>query len=76
MKKPLPPFIKAMKAKADAKTGMHTMPDGKKMKDSAMKKPKGKPFSQGGSASSRADGKAIHAPTQGTMVKMKRGGGC
>jgi hypothetical protein len=37
---------------------------------------KPKKMANGGSASSRADGKAIQAPTQGTMVKMKRGGSC
>jgi hypothetical protein len=37
---------------------------------------KGKPFSQGGSASSRADGDAIHGKTQGKFIGMKRGGGC
>ena len=37
---------------------------------------KAKKMNTGGSASSRADGKAIQAPTQGTMVKMKRGGSC
>lgn len=58
-------------AKAGAKKGaMPMMAKGKKMAKG------GCAMSNGGSASSRADGKAIQAPTQGTMVKMKRGGSC
>jgi len=63
MKKPLPPFIKEMQAKAAAKKGMHTMPDGKKMKDSAMKMAKG-------------GGVETKGKTKGKMIKMKSGGGC
>lgn len=67
MKKPLPPFIKAMKAKADAKKGMHTMPDGKKMKDSAMK------MAKGGCVTKMAKGGGIESKgkTKGKMVKMR-----
>jgi len=49
------------------KGGMHKMPDGKMMKDSAMKK-----MATGGSASSRADGIAVKGKTKGKM--MKNGG--
>jgi hypothetical protein len=46
-----------------AKGGMHKMPDGKMMKDTAMKK-----MSSGGSASSRADGVATKGKTKGKML--------
>jgi len=49
------------------KGGMHKMPDGKMMKDSAMKK-----MATGGSASSRADGIAVKGKTKGKM--MSKGG--
>lgn len=58
MKKPLPPFIQAMKDKAVAKKGTHTMPDGKKMKDSAMK------MAKGGGVESKGK-------TKGAMIKMR-----
>ena len=51
------PGFMAMMAKK--KDGMHKKPDGKMMKDSAMKK-----MAKGGSASSRADGCAIRGKTR------------
>lgn len=70
MKKPLPPFIKEMQAKAAAKKGMHIMPDGKKMKDSAMKKPSA--YAKGGFTKA-ADGVAQKGKTQAHRFDM--GGG-
>ena len=47
---------------------MHKMPNGKMMKDSAMKKGgKVKKMASGGSASSRADGIAVKGKTRGKM---------
>lgn len=56
------PGFMAMMAKK--KDGMHKMPDGKKMKDSAMPK-----MAKGGGIESRGK-------TKGTMVGMKKGGKC
>ena len=52
------------------KGGMHKMPDGKMMKDSAMKKMMGggMTYSNGGSASSRADGIASKGKTKGKLL--------
>jgi hypothetical protein len=50
--------------------GMHMMPDGKMMKDSAMKKMSKGGMAKGGSASKRADGIAIKGKTKGTMLKQ------
>ena len=58
---------------AKKKDGMHKMPDGKMMKDSAMKMNMGG-MAKGGSASSRADGVATKGKTKGMMVKMNKGG--
>jgi len=61
-----------------AKGGMHKMPDGKMMKDSAMKK-----MNMGGMAASKMgavktgktpDGVAVKGKTKGTMIAMKHGG--
>jgi len=52
-----------------AKGGMHTMPNGKMMKNSAMK------MASGG-FTKEADGIARQGKTQATQIKMKRGGGC
>ena len=53
---------------AKKKDGMHKMPDGKMMKDSAMKK-----MATGGFTRS-ADGVASKGKTKGKMIKMTRGG--
>jgi hypothetical protein len=50
--------------------GMHKMPDGKMMKDSAMKKMNMGGMAKGGSASKRADGIAVKGKTKGTMLKQ------
>jgi hypothetical protein len=54
------------------KSGMHMMPDGKMMKNSAMK--------MGGMAkggfTKEADGVARKGKTKATQIKMKSGGGC
>ena len=55
------PGFMAMMAKK--KDGTHTMPDGKKMKDSAMK------MAKGGGIESKGK-------TKGKMVTMKKGGKC
>ena len=60
------PGFMAMIAKK--KEGMHKMPDGKMMKDSAMKK-----MASGGFVRA-ADGVASKGKTKGTQIKMKRGG--
>jgi hypothetical protein len=52
-----------------AKGGMHAMPNGKMMKNSAMK------MASGGFTKA-ADGIARQGKTQATQIKMKRGGGC
>jgi len=59
-----------MKSKMMASDGMHMMPDGKMMKDSAMKKMSMGGMANGGSASKRADGIAIKGKTKGTMLKQ------
>ena len=56
--------------KGDMASGMHKMPDGKMMKDSAMKKMNMGGMAKGGSASKRADGIAIKGKTKGTMLKQ------
>ena len=56
------------------KGGMHKMPDGKMMKDSAMKKMNMGGMAGGGSASKRADGVASKGKTKGTMIGMNKGG--
>lgn len=76
---------------AKKKEGMHKMPDGKMMKDSAMKKMAeggvtsalakhaGKPASKahaGLKAGGSVDGIASRGKTKGTMVKMMNGGKC
>ena len=71
------------KMKKGGMAGMHKMPDGKMMKDSAMKHGGsakkmmggGMAYSKGGSASSRADGIAIKGKTKGKMLK-KGGTAC
>jgi len=74
--KKMNPGMMAMMAKK--KDGMHKMPDGKMMKDSAMKK--------GGMPMKMKDGKKVpifmakgggietNGKTKGTMIKMKSGG--
>ena len=65
------------KMKKGGMAGMHKMPDGKMMKDSAMKHGGsakkmmggGMAYSKGGSASSRADGIAVKGKTKGKMLK-------
>ena len=72
------PFMEMIAKKkamaAGKKDGMHKMPDGKTMKDSAMKKMNMGGMANGGSASSRADGVASKGKTKGTRIKMKNGG--
>jgi hypothetical protein len=62
-----PGFMAMMKKKE----GMHKMPDGKMMKDSAMKK-----MASGGLSSGHksADGIASKGKTKGKTITMKRGG--
>jgi hypothetical protein len=57
------------------KSGMHMMPDGKMMKNSAMKKSGMAKFSAGG-FTKEADGVARKGKTKATQIKMKSGGGC
>jgi hypothetical protein len=57
------------KMKKGGMAGMHKMPDGKMMKDSAMKKMNMGGMAKGGSASKRADGIAVKGKTKGTMLK-------
>ena len=57
------------KMKKGGVAGMHKMPDGKMMKDSAMKKMNMGGMAKGGSASKRADGIAVKGKTKGTMLK-------
>ena len=81
------PGFMAMMAKK--KDGMHKMPDGKMMKDSAMKKMAsggmtgalakhaGKPASEahkGLKSGGAVNGIASKGKTKGTMIKMKSGG--
>ena len=58
------------KMKKGGMAGMHKMPDGKMMKDSAMKKMNMGGMAKGGSASKRADGIAVKGKTKGTMLKQ------
>jgi len=58
------------KMKKGGVAGMHKMPDGKMMKDSAMKKMNMGSMAKGGSASKRADGIAVKGKTKGTMLKQ------
>ena len=58
------------KMKKGGVAGMHKMPDGKMMKDSAMKKMNMGGMAKGGSASKRADGIAVKGKTKGTMLKQ------
>jgi hypothetical protein len=68
------PGMMAMMAKK--KDGMHKMPDGKMMKNSAMKKMAPGGMTKMGSVktNSKPDGVAVKGKTQGTMIKMKNGG--
>lgn len=61
MKKPLPPFIQAMKDKAK----------GKDAPKKAMTK-----MAKGGCAMAKGGGVETKGKTKGKMVKMKSGGGC
>ena len=58
------------KMKKGGVAGMHKIPDGKMMKDSAMKKMNMGGMAKGGSASKRADGIAVKGKTKGTMLKQ------
>ena len=58
------------KMKKGGVAGMHKMPDGKMMKDSAMKKMNMGGMAKGGSASKRADGIAVKGKTKCTMLKQ------
>ena len=68
------PGFMAMMAKK--KDGMHKMPDGKMMKDSAMKKMAGGGMAMGKvkTAAPSRDGIAEKGKTKGKMVAMKMGG--
>ena len=68
------PGMMAMMAKK--KTGMHKMPDGKMMKDSAMKNGGMTKMASGGLAAGHkaADGVASKGKTKGKMIAMKSGG--
>jgi len=57
------------KMKKGGMAGMHMMPNGKMMKDSAMKKMNMGGMANGGSASKRADGIASQGKTKGKMLK-------
>jgi len=57
------------KMKKGGMAGMHMMPNGKMMKDSAMKKMNMGGMANGGSASKRADGIATQGKTKGKMLK-------
>ena len=61
------PMKKGGKVKKMMSGGMHKMPDGKMMKDSAMKK-----MNMGGMA--KGGGIESKGKTKGTMVKMTKGG--
>ena len=71
MKDGKPAFLKGMNMGGMAKGGMHTMPDGKMMKDSAMKKKM-----MGGGMAKYAKGGGIESrgKTKGTMIRMASGG--
>lgn len=62
MKKPLPPFIKAM---------MKDKPEGKEAPKKGMTK-----MAKGGCAMAKGGGIETKGKTKGKMVKMKSGGGC
>jgi len=64
------PGMMAMMAK---KKGMHKMPDGKMMKDSAMNKGGMTKMATGGFVR-QADGVATKGKTKATQIKMKSGG--
>jgi hypothetical protein len=71
------PGFMAMMAKK--KDGMHKMPDGKMMKDSAMKRGGSvKKMAGGGLAAGHksANGIASKGKTKGAMIAMKKGGKC
>jgi len=63
------------KMKKGGMAGMHKMPDGKMMKDSAMKKMNmgGMAYAKGGFTKA-ADGVASKGKTKGTQIKMAMGG--
>ena len=63
------------KMKKGGVAGMHKMPDGKMMKDSAMKKMNmgGMAYAKGGFTKA-ADGVASKGKTKGTQIKMAMGG--
>ena len=63
------------KMKKGGMAGMHKMPDGKMMKDSAMKKMNmgGMAYAKGGFTKA-ADGVASKGKTKGTQIKMAKGG--
>ena len=69
------PGFMAMIAKK--KDGMHKMPDGKMMKNSAMKKMAGGGMTAMGKVKTAApskDGVAVKGKTKGTQIKMNKGG--
>jgi len=73
------PFMEMIAKKkamaAGKKDGMHKMPDGKMMKDSAMKHGgKVKKMAAGGMAYAKGGGIEVKGKTKGTMIKMKSGG--
>ena len=59
----------AMMSKMKAGGGVHKMPDGKMMKDSAMKK-----MNMGGMGYAKGGGVEAKGKTKGKMVKMNMGG--
>jgi hypothetical protein len=82
---PQPPAPMGMKKGGMAHGGMHKMPDGKMMKDSAMKKggmamKDGKPafmkkMNMGGMAKyAKGGGIESHGKTKGTIIRMASGG--
>jgi len=63
------------KMKKGGVAGMHKMPDGKMMKDSAMKHGGvAKKMMGGGMAYAKGGGIEVKGKTKGTMIKMKSGG--
>jgi len=72
MKDGKPAFIgdgKGAMKKGGTASGMHKMPDGKMMKDSAMKK-----MAAGGMAYAKGGGIESKGKTKGKMITMKSGG--
>jgi len=70
-----PGFMAMMKKKE----GMHKMPDGKMMKNSAMKKMAGGGATSMGAVKTAApskDGVAVKGKTKGKQIVMKKGGMC